>query len=112
MFDDYFIAKMFLFFAIIAFSKIDRMRTFVMKMFFQTFDASNANERAKISRHRCKARRKIFDIVRFFKNKINHDEKISQKNRYEYKILQNNWQNEILTQKFDKKKTEKIKDFL
>ena len=63
------------------------MRTFVVIIFFQTFDASNANKRAKISQHRCKTRCKIFDIIRFFKNKNNHNEKLTQKIRYKYKML-------------------------
>ena len=55
------------------------MRAFVTKIFFQTFDALHTNERAKISRHQCKTRRKFFDIIRFFKNKNNYNEKLTQK---------------------------------
>ena len=90
MFYVYWNIKMFLFFAVITFLKIDWMRAFVIKFFFQTFDASHANKFAEISRHWCKTRRKIFDIIRFFQNENNHNKKLTQKNRCKYKILQNN----------------------
>ena len=99
MFCIYSNVKIFLFFIIITFLKTNQMRIFVMIIFFQTFHASHANENAKILRHQCKTRRKIFDIIRFFKNKNNYNEKLTRRICYEYKMLQNIWQNEILTEK-------------